>query len=73
MQKYYLEFENPIKEIDLEISQLESSRSVSPDILNKIGSLGKKRNEIKNQDIHTWREGKRRKQNEKETEGDENR
>ena len=48
MQKYYLEFENPIKEIDLEISQLESSRSVSPDILNKIGSLGKKRNEIIN-------------------------
>ena len=42
MQKYYLEFETPIKEIDLEISQLESSRSVSPDILNKIGSLGKK-------------------------------
>ena len=48
MQKYYLEFETPIKEIDLEISQLESSRSVSPDILNKIGSLGKKRNEIIN-------------------------
>ena len=46
MQKYYLEFEEPIKEIDLEIQQLESNSDKSSEILNELVSLNKKRNNI---------------------------
>ena len=46
MQKHYLEFEKPIKEIDVEIHQLKSVSIKSSEILNQLTSLNKKRNEI---------------------------
>ncbi len=57
MQKYYLEFEKPIEEIDLEIQKFESDSDKSPEILNKIASLNKKRNNIINtihSDLSRW-------------------
>gem|GEM_PF-2799284 len=38
MEQYYLDFENPLKEIDLEILELESEKD-SPDGQKKIAAL----------------------------------
>ncbi|MBJ11983.1 MAG: acetyl-CoA carboxylase carboxyl transferase subunit alpha [Candidatus Marinimicrobia bacterium] len=46
LQKYYLEFEKPIEEIDQRIQQIESTTESTPESLNQIAILNKERTNI---------------------------
>ena len=46
LQKYYLEFEKPIEEIDQRIQQIESTAESTPESLNQIAILNKERTNI---------------------------